>query len=152
MSLSLDQITADLLKAAKSAGADAADSIAVNGTTVSIDVRNGQLEQAERSEGTDIGLRVLVGQKQAVVSASDTKPETLTEMAQRAVVMARMAPDDPHVGLADADQLATSWDLDALELSDPTAEPDPAVLQQDAVAAEQAALDVAGVELSLIHI
>lgn len=146
MSHSLSQISEDLLKAAKAAGADAADTLAVAGTSVSIDVRTGQLEQADRAESTDVGLRVLVGQKQAVVSASDTKPETLKEMAERAVIMARMAPDDPHVGLADTDQLATSWDVDALELSDPTPEPEPAVLQQDAIAAEQAALNVTGVE------
>ncbi|SDO05393.1 PmbA protein [Lutimaribacter pacificus] len=145
MSDSLRSLCDDLLTAAKRAGADAADAIALAGTSVSIDVRAGALEQAERSEGTDIGLRVFVGQRQANVSASDTRAETLAEMAERAVAMAREAPDDPYAGLADPDQLARDPDIAALELMDPTPEPDPQALQQDALAAEAAALDVDGV-------
>ena len=145
MTQSLPDLTQALLDAAKTAGADAADAIAVTGTSVSIDVRAGKLEQAERSEGTDIGLRVLVGQRQANVSASDTRPETLRAMAERAVAMAKEAPEDPYIGLAALDQLATGWDIDALELCDPAAEPDPAALQSDAQTAEAAALAVKGV-------
>jgi PmbA protein len=145
MTRSLEQLTNDLLQAAQKAGADSADAMAVQGTSVSIDVRAGRLEQAERSEGIDIGLRVLVGQRQANVSASDTRPQTLTEMAQRAVAMAREAPEDPYIGLADPADLARDWDIAALELADPTAEPDPAELQQDAERAEAAALAVDGI-------
>ena len=68
---SLQDLTADLLAAARKAGATDADAIAVDGTSISIDVRDGKLEQAERSEGIDIGLRVLIGKRQACVSASD---------------------------------------------------------------------------------
>ncbi|MGH1355851.1 MAG: TldD/PmbA family protein [Thalassovita sp.] len=145
MTDTLDTLTHALMDAAKKAGADAADAMAVSGTSLSIDVRGGTLEQAERSEGTDIGLRVFIGQRQANVSASDTRPETIAAMAERAVAMAREAPEDPHIGLADPDQLAKTWDLDALELSDPTAEPNPAELQSDAQTAEAAALAVDGV-------
>ena len=141
----LPDITQALLDAARSAGADAADAMAVQDNSIHIDVREGKLEQAERSEGIDIGLRVFVGQRQANVSASDVKADTLRVMAERAVAMAREAPEDPHLGLADPDQLATSWDLDALELCDPGDEPDPATLQADALAAEAAASAVAGV-------
>lgn len=141
----LSTLTQRLLEAAKSAGADAADAMAVQGTSVSIDVRAGALEQAERSEGIDIGLRVLVGQKQANVSASDTTDRTIEEMAMRAVAMAGEAPDDPYAGLADPDQLATSWDVDALELNDTTPEPAADMLQADALEAEAAALAVNGV-------
>jgi hypothetical protein len=88
------------------AGADAADAIAVDGASLSVDVLNGRLEQAERAEGVEIGLRVMVGQRQASVSASDTRPETLREMAERAVGMARLAPEDPTVGLADPGMLS----------------------------------------------
>ena len=115
-----------LLDAATRAGADAADALAVSGTSLSIQVLNGGLEQAERSEGTEIGLRVILGQRQACVSASDTKPETLREMAERAVAMAREAPDDPTIGLANPDQLARDWDIAALDMADKGAEPDPA--------------------------
>jgi len=77
----LSDLTQQLLDYAAKAGADQADAIAVDGTSVSIDVRGGALEHAERSEGIDIGLRVMVGQRQACVSSSDTKPDTLREMA-----------------------------------------------------------------------
>ena len=81
-----------LLDAARKAGADAADAIAISGSSVSVDVRAGALEQAERAEATDIGLRVFIGRRQAVVSASDSRAETLRAMAERAVAMAREAP------------------------------------------------------------
>ena len=93
MADTLETLTHALLDAAKRAGADAADAMAVDGTSLSIDVRQGALEQAERSEGIDIGLRVLIGQKQACVSSSDVKPATIAQMAERAVAMAREAPE-----------------------------------------------------------
>lgn len=141
----LDSLTQQLLDAAQKAGADQADALAVDGTSVSIDVLNGQLEHAERSEGVDIGLRVLVGQRQACVSASDVSADTIASMAERAVAMAKEAPEDPHVMLAQPEALAHDWDLDALELADPTAEPDPAALERDALEAEAAALGVKGI-------
>ncbi|MDX1781318.1 MAG: TldD/PmbA family protein [Thalassovita sp.] len=145
MTQTLEHLTHALLDAARKAGADAADAIAVAGTSLSIDVREGRLEQADRAEGTDIGLRVLIGQRQANVSSSDTRPETLAAMAERAVAMAKEAPEDPYIGLADPDQLARDWDIDALEMADPAPEPDPEMLQQDARRAEAAALAVEGV-------
>jgi len=145
MSQSLDALTKALLHAAKQAGADSADSMAVRGTSLSVDVRSGTLEQAERAEGVDIGLRVFVGKRSANVSASDTSDRTIEEMAVRAVAMAKEAPEDPYTGLADPDQLATAWDIDALELYDTTAEPSPEALQDDAARAEAAGLAVKGV-------
>uniref|UniRef100_UPI0023508A4B PmbA/TldA family metallopeptidase n=1 Tax=Candidatus Halocynthiibacter alkanivorans TaxID=2267619 RepID=UPI0023508A4B len=106
----LSDLTAALLDAARRAGAGAADAMAVEGTSLSVDVLGGKLEHAERSEGVDIGLRVLIGQRQACVSASDTRAETMTDMAERAVAMARLAPEDPYIGLADASQLAARRD------------------------------------------
>ena len=104
MTQSLSDLTHQLIDIARKAGADAADAIAVDGTSLSIDVRGGVLEHAERSEGIDIGLRVLIGKRQACVSSSDTKPDTLRQMAERAVAMAKEAPEDPHAGLADPAQ------------------------------------------------
>ena len=141
----LSTLTQRLIKAARTAGADAADAMAVQGTSVSVDVRAGALEQAERSEGIDLGLRVFVGQKQANVSSSDATERTIEEMAARAVAMANEAPDDPNAGLAAADQLASDWDIDTLELCDPTPEPSPDALQADALAAEAAAMEVTGI-------
>ncbi|GHF06900.1 modulator protein [Aliiroseovarius zhejiangensis] len=145
MTNALDQLTQQLLDAARKAGADGADALAVDGTSVSIDVLHGKLEHAERSEGIDIGLRVLVGKRQACVSASDISAQTIETMAERAVTMAREAPEDAHIALASPDMLARDWDLAALELQDPTPEPDPADLERDAAKAEAAALAVKGV-------
>ena len=136
----LSDLTQQLLDYAARAGADQADAIAVDGTSISIDVRAGALEHADRSEGIDVGLRVMVGQRQACVSSSDIKPDTLREMADRAIAMAKEAPDDPYAGLADPSQLAAMTDNSALELYDPSDEPDPATLQADAARAEAAAL------------
>jgi PmbA protein len=140
MTQSLNDLTHQLIDLARKAGADAADAIAVDGTSVSIDVRGGKLEHAERAEGIDLGLRVLIGGRQACVSSSDTKPETLRQMAERAVAMAAEAPHDPYAGLADPAQLAVDTQTSRLELYDPSAEPDPAALQDDAARAEAAAL------------
>ena len=145
MNQSLSDLSHQMLDAAKAAGADAADALTIDGTSLSITVREGALEQAERSEGITIGLRVLIGQKQACVSSSDAKPETLVVMAERAVAMAKEAPDDPHAGLADPNQLAQDLDTAKLELFDPTTEPDPAALQHDAARAEAAALRNTGI-------
>ena len=124
MTQDLAALSHALLDAARKAGAEAADTLAIEGRSVMIDVREGELEQAERSESTDLGLRVLIGRKQAIVSASDTRPETLALMAERAVAMAREAPDDPHAGLADPSQLSdlpckTDSSSDPLLLSRP---------------------------------
>lgn len=140
-----DEIAQALLTAAQKAGALAADAVVVSGSSVSIDIRAGALEQAERSEATDIGLRVFMGQRQAMVSASDTRAETLEAMATRAVAMAREAPEDVYAGLADPDQLAQGWDIAALELYDPAPEPAPDELEEDARRAEASALAVDGV-------
>lgn len=142
-------MTADLaqalLDAARKAGAEAADALVIQGTSLSIDVRGGRLEHAERAEGLDLGLRVLIGRRQACVSSSDASPATLAMMAERAVAMAREAPEDPHVGLADAAQLSARRDGAGLELADPADDPDPARLHDDAARAEAAALAVRGV-------
>ena len=142
----LEDAAGAALDAAKAAGADAADVLTVAGTSVSIDVLNGALEHAERSEAVDIGLRVLIGQRQAIASASDLSAATISELAERAVTMAKLAPEDPHLGLADPDQLAKRPDASALELADPTEPPEPDVLQQEAVRPEAAAMEVPGVE------
>lgn len=145
MNADLEALTAALLDAARRAGADEADSMAVAGRAVSIDVRGNRLEQADSAEGVDIGLRVLVGGRQACVSSSSVNPQTLSEMAERAVAMAKDAPHDPTAGLADPADLASGWDAAALEMEDPGADPDPAHLQALAERAEAAAAAVSGV-------
>ncbi|MGJ8545765.1 MAG: TldD/PmbA family protein [Sulfitobacter sp.] len=145
MAQTLDALTQALLQAARKAGADAADAMAARGTASSVDVRGGTLEEAQRSEELEIGLRVFRGRKSAIVSGSDISEGTIQTMAERAVAMADLAPENPFSGLADPDQLARNWDVAALDLYDPAPEPAPADLQEDAARAEAAALAVAGV-------
>lgn len=132
----------DLVAKARSAGADAADAVAVGGESLSIDWRGGKLEHVERSEGSDIGLRVLIGQRQAAAATSDPSPKALEALIERVVAMAKAAPEDPTAGLADPSQLAADWP--ALDLEDP-AEPPVGEIQARAAAAEAAMLAVPGV-------
>lgn len=144
MTTDLD-ITEQLLTAAKAAGADQADALVAAETSLGIGVSGGALEEAERSEGREAGLRVLIGGRQACVSGSDTSAEALREMAARAVALAREAPEDPFAGLADASQVGGHGDAAALDLIDPGKPAGPEALEELARAAEDAALAVKGV-------
>ena len=141
----LEALTQQLLAAARKAGADQADAVALEAAAVSVDVRAGHLEHAERAEGVEIGLRVLIGGRQACVSASDRSQRTIEEMAARAVAMAREAPVDDTLGLAEPGQLARDTDSARLDLCDHGPEPSPEALQELALRAEAAALAVEGV-------
>ena len=145
MPTDLEFLSHRLLDAARKAGADAADALAVSGKALSIGIRQAALEQAERAEAVDIGLRVLIGRRQACVSASDTSDATIAALAERAVAMAREAPEDPTVGLADPGQIATTWDLAALDLIDQMPEPSAAELEVMARAAEAGAMATQGI-------
>ena len=129
-----------ILDHAKVAGAESADVLGVSGTATSIEVRKENLEQVERSESTEFGLRVFVGQKQAVVSGSDVSDASIKLMAERAVEMAAAAPADPYCGLADKSQLARIWNIDEFELCDNYDEPLPDELENMAKEAEYFAL------------
>ena len=131
----LTKLAERLVAAARRAGADAADAIATRGVSQSIEVREGSVEESERSEGDNIGLRVLVGQQQAVVSTNDISGDGIDALAQRAVAMAKVAPPDKFAGLADPSQLAKAFpDLDLLDPVLPTV----ADLEAKARAAEAA--------------
>ncbi|MEM6609508.1 MAG: TldD/PmbA family protein [Pseudomonadota bacterium] len=144
MPADLSKLTDALLAAAAKAGADAADAMAISERSVSVDVLHGALESAERSESTEIGLRVLVGQRQATVASSDLSDRTMEEMAVRAVAMANLAPEDPHLGLAGVHLLSSKRDAEGLDLFD-GADPSPKDLEDQALAAEAGALAIAGV-------
>ena len=104
---------------ARAAGADAAEAVFAESRALSVGVRKGELETVERDETADLGLRVFVGRKQAVVSVSEFSAPTLDRLVERAVAMARLAPDDPYAGLADPALLyKTSGDEATLELYD----------------------------------
>ena len=141
----LELVTQKLLDRAKTMGADEADVIATKGQSINVDVRNGALENADRSEGAEVGLRVLVSQRQAIVSSSDISDATLELMVERAIAMAKDAPQDKHAGLASVNQLAKQRDLSELEICDPATEPSPNKLQEQAEIAESSAMEVVGV-------
>jgi PmbA protein len=134
-----------LVDAARNAGADAADAVAVRGISQSVEVREGSVEESERSEGDNIGLRVFVGRRQAVVSTNDLSGEGVNNLAERAVAMARVAPEDRFAGLAEPELLAR--DIPDLDLLDPEL-PNVEQLEQLARTAESAGLGVKGVSKS----
>ncbi len=138
----MDRLTklADLIAAAKRAGADAADALIVASTSLSVRRRLGAIEQLERSEGFDLGLRVFIGQRVAIVSSTDPDASGFAALAERAVAMARVVPEDPFAGLPEAMAIAPR-DLDLVDDAEPTAE----MLLARTAAAEEAALAVPGV-------
>jgi len=141
----LSTLAQRLVEAARRAGADAADAVAVRGVSQGVEVRDGRVEESERSESDDVGLRVLVGRRQAVVSTNDISSDGVAKLAERAVAMARVAPDDQYAGLADPSLLAHEIpDLDMLDPGTPSV----AELERRAVEAEAAGLAVKGVTKS----
>jgi PmbA protein len=141
----LTDLAERLVTAARRAGADQADALAVRSVSLSVEVRDGAVEESQRSEGDDLGLRVIIGRKQAVVSTNDLKGNGFDALAERAVAMARAAPQDRFAGLADRELLAGK--LPALDLIDPEM---PEVDELEALAreAEAAGLAVVGVTKS----
>ena len=131
-----------LLARVKKVGGDAADAGLFKSASIEVAQRLGAPEKLERSESTDIGLRVFVGKRQAIVSSTDFSNDALDAMVERAIAMAKAAPEDPYCGIADADQIIT--DVPALDIFDPT-EPETQSLIDIAIEAEDAARAVPGV-------
>ncbi|HQT67964.1 MAG: modulator protein [Rhodospirillales bacterium 20-60-12] len=140
MSNDLDLLS-HLLAAAKTAGADQSDAMYIKGMSLSLDRRGGKVEHIERAEGREIGLRVFVGQRSAIVSASATDPAGFARIAEQAVSMAKLVPEDEYSFIPTA---SPAPDAGFLDLDDPE---EPAVdeLIRRATLAEDAALAVAGV-------
>jgi len=133
----------DLVRMAEARGADAADALLVNGVSLSVAQRLGRQEKLERAEGNDLGLRVLLGKKQAIASSNDWTRDSLDELVDRAMAMAAAVPDDPYCGLPDAGEFFVGPLIDP-EICDDT-EPDVATLTARAKACEDAARAVEGV-------
>ncbi|HEX8471729.1 MAG TPA: TldD/PmbA family protein [Brevundimonas sp.] len=133
----------DLVAAALKAGADAAEAVTSERRALSVGVRNGELEEVEREESRDLGLRVFVGQRQASVSASDLSEATQARLIERVVAMARLAPEDPYASLAPQDRLnmGPHRELDLYDGSERSA----AELEAAAAETEAVALAVEGV-------
>lgn len=143
-SASLAPTAKALITAAKHHGASASDVLVIHGRSSAITVREGALEDIDSSEGRDIGLRVMVGKRQACVSSSDISDASIDALAERAVAMAKLAPEDPYCGLAETGDLSAVRDGSGLELFDGTYL-SPAQLQQRALEVEAAAIAIKGV-------
>ncbi len=131
---------AALVEAAKRAGADSADAVAVRSRSKGVSVRLGKVESTEASESDDISLRVFVGKRVASISATaSSEPASL---AERAVAMAKVSPEDPYQGLVDEALLSKGIvDLDVFDATELSADQ----LREAALEAEEAALAVKGV-------
>ena len=140
------QTAQSLVERARSAGADAADAIYVGDRSSGVQVRLGELEDVQRSEGEEIGLRLFRGTRSASVASSDLSSDALAALVERAMAMAAEAPEDPFAGLAPPEMLFRGDPVD-LDNDDPV-EPDPAALRARALEAESAALAVKGVSNS----
>lgn len=134
---------AALIDLARRAGAEAADAVYSGGSSESVSVRLGDLEDVDRSESEHLDLRVFVGRCSASIGSSDLSDEALRELAERAVAMARATPEDQFAGLAPEDRLARGpfGDLDIADASHFT----PQQLRERALVAEDAARAVPGV-------
>lgn len=132
----------DLLRMAKNAGADSCDAVLSDSLSITVGRRMGKPESLRRSEESEIGLRVFVGRKSAIVSTSDRARDTLKEVAARAVSMAKCVPEDSYAGIADASE--TAKHLPDLDLHDPSSL-SPEAMGEIADAAENAAMSVKGV-------
>jgi PmbA protein len=137
-------LLADLIAKARTAGADAADAVLISGTSLGVQRRLGKTEHVERSEGRDLGLRVFLGKHAAIVSSTALDPSGFATLAERAVAMAKVVPEDPYAGLAET---AAPPEAVALDLDDPT-EPDTVALLARAAIAEDAAMAVPGINNS----
>ncbi|MEZ5936278.1 MAG: TldD/PmbA family protein [Alphaproteobacteria bacterium] len=116
MSLDGPGLLGDLLEKAKKAGADAADAMLVEKQGLSVTQRLGKLETVERSESADLGLRLFIGKRQAIVSTSDLSTEGLVRLLESGLAIAKSVPEDRYAGLADPDQLIQ--EIPALDLDD----------------------------------
>jgi len=131
-----------LVKAALKAGADAADAVEFKNISAAVSYRLGKLEDVGRSESSDLGLRVFIGRQVAFVSSTDFSDAALSALPERAVAMAKLAPEDKYAGLAPKDKLAKN--IPDIEIDDPQ-EPSTVLLVEQARDVEAAALEVPGV-------
>ena len=134
-------LLANLLDRARAAGADTAEAAISGSTSLSVARRLGRTEHVERSERRGLELTVFVGKRSASVSTTEIAASGFAGLAERAVAMAKVVPEDPYGGLADE---ASPVDAAPLELADPT-EPSVEALTARAATAEDAALAVKGI-------
>ena len=139
----------ETLAISKELGASATEAISFEETSQNIEVKNGKLEKAERSETIGLGVRVFLDNKAASVSSSTTDIENIREVIKRAIGMAEVAPQDNFIGLAENKHMCKKYDVAALDLFDQNYESvTPTDLKEKALEMEDALLAVKGVSLS----
>lgn len=134
-----------LIARTRALGADAADAVYLSSASESVHVRLGRLDSVERSENEHFGLRAFVGRRNATIGTSTLDEAAFDELAERAVAMARAAPEDPHAGLAPVELLQQGAPPDCDLVSPP---PGPEALRSAADHLEDAARAVSGVSNS----
>lgn len=133
-----------LVETALGAGADACDCIVARSQSLGVGVREGKVEDTNRSEKDSLTLRVFCGNRVANVNANEMGDPI--ELAERAVAMAKVSPEDEFQGLAPAELLANKFpDLDLADMKTPDAEN----LIEKALTCEAAGISVDGVEKSM---
>lgn len=140
----LTPLAQSLLDRAMKAGAEAAEVILSESRSLEVAVREGALEDVERSESRSAGLRVFIGKRMAGTAFSDLSDEGVALAVDRVLAMARVAPEDPYCGLVEREaQAARIPDIALYEASSWDAE----ALESAALAMEDAALKVKGVAM-----
>jgi PmbA protein len=135
-------LLSELIGKARTGGANSADALLVETTGLSASRRMGRRERFERQEGSDLGLRVFIGKRQAIVSTTDLSGPALDELVEHALAMARAVPEDPDCGLAEPEELVSA--IPELDSCDPD-DADEGLLDERARQAEETALGVEGV-------
>jgi PmbA protein len=115
-SYSLDEIkqmSADVLKVAKSQGASAAEAELSLSIGQNVSVRMGETENIEYNRDKGMSVTVYFGQQKGHASTSDLSPQALKDTVAAACNIAKYTAKDEFCGLADAQLMATDvLDLD----------------------------------------
>lgn len=109
----LQEMSANVLKLAKAAGASAAETDISLGIGQNVTVRMGETETIEYNRDKGASVTVYFGQQRGNASTSDLSDKALADTVAAACNIARYTAQDSFCGLADADLMATVFpDLD----------------------------------------
>ncbi len=122
MSQDLNQLLEEVIHRAEKRGASAADALAIEHVEGSVRVRLGEVEEITRARERQLGLRVFVGQRQAISATSDLRLEALDAFVDGVVAMAQLTAEDPSAGLPEAALTGAHHVTLPSELYDPEAE------------------------------
>src|SRR2546422_5750587 len=96
-SMRIDQsLTSELLAQAKRKGATAADVVAVEGDSASVQVRLSAVDKLSKAQEKRLGLRVYFGQRSAGASTSDLSPSSLDELVPTTPAFAQAGRQHPR--------------------------------------------------------